>query len=125
MTFDEWLEEIEVYSARWERLESDVDFAAVMMGNMSHNLARRRMYSWLEAAYKVGYEAGVESTKTFPFPNVHPTNPDSHIPPQRCSKCGLDLTKPMGYVCNDSQCPTFLRVTSMNFGTKSTDGYNG
>ena len=58
MTFEGWLNEIENLSTRIERLEEDVDFAAVMMGIMSHNLARRRMYDWLEAAYKVGYEAG-------------------------------------------------------------------
>lgn len=61
MTFDEWLNEIENYSARWERLNEDVDFAAVMCGNLSHNLARKRMYVWLEAAYNVGKAAGVAS----------------------------------------------------------------
>ena len=64
MTFDEWLNEIENFSPRIERLEAEVDFASVMTGNMSHNLARRRMYDWLEAAYKVGYEAG--ATEKFP-----------------------------------------------------------
>lgn len=59
MTFDQWLDEIENFSSR-ERLNAEVDFAAVMMGNMSHNLARRRMYNWLEAAYNVGYDAGAE-----------------------------------------------------------------
>ena len=54
MTFDEWLNEIENYSSRRERMNEDVDFAAVMLGNLSHNLARRRMYQWLEAAYDVG-----------------------------------------------------------------------
>lgn len=61
MKFDEWLNEIEGFSARWERLNDDVDFAAVMCGNLSHNLARRRMYVWLEAAYNVGMAAGVAS----------------------------------------------------------------
>ena len=61
MTFDEWLDEIENFSTRRERLNEDVDFTTVMTSNMSHNLARRRMYEWLEAAYKVGYEAGYNS----------------------------------------------------------------
>ena len=61
MTFDEWLDEIENFSTRQERLEEDVDFAAVMLGNMSHNLARRRMYEWLQAAYDVGREAGYDA----------------------------------------------------------------
>ena len=64
MTFEEWLNEIENFSTRIERLESEVDFASVMTGNMSHNLARKRMYDWLEATYKVGYEAG--ATEKFP-----------------------------------------------------------
>lgn len=58
MTFDEWLDEIENYSTRRERLNEEVDFATVMVGDMSHTLARKRMYRWLEAAYSVGYEAG-------------------------------------------------------------------
>ena len=58
MSFEEWLNEIENFSTRRERLNSEVDFEAVMVGNLSHNLARRRMYDWLEAAYNVGYERG-------------------------------------------------------------------
>ncbi len=65
MTFDEWLDEIEVFSTRRDRLDEDVDFAAVMTGNMSHNLARRRMYEWLQSAYKVGYKAGFANYKGF------------------------------------------------------------
>jgi hypothetical protein len=57
-TFDQWLDEIENFSTRRARLNEEVDFAAVMTGNLSHNLARRRMYDWLEAAYEVGYNAG-------------------------------------------------------------------
>jgi hypothetical protein len=60
MTFDEWLDEIEVFSSRRERLNEDVNFAAVMTGHMSHNLAQRRMYAWLEAAYNVGRNAGLQ-----------------------------------------------------------------
>ena len=56
MTFDEWLDEIEGDTTRRERINEDVDFAAVMVGNMSHNLARRRMYEWLEAAYTASKE---------------------------------------------------------------------
>ncbi len=52
MTFDEWLDENEGSYTRRERINEDVDFAAVMVGNMSHNLARRRMYEWLESAYE-------------------------------------------------------------------------
>jgi hypothetical protein len=54
MTFDEWLDEIDGVYPRQDRLNEEVNFAAVMMGHMSHNLARRRMYQWLEAAYNAG-----------------------------------------------------------------------
>lgn len=58
MTFEEWLDEIEGSSSRRERINADVDFASVMTGHMSHNLARTRMYDWLEYAYHVGREDG-------------------------------------------------------------------
>jgi hypothetical protein len=61
MTFDEWLDEVENFSTRQERLEVEVNFAAVMTGDMSHSLARRRMYEWLQAAYEVGREAGYDA----------------------------------------------------------------
>jgi hypothetical protein len=58
MSIDEWLDEIENFSTRRERINEDVDFARVMTGHMSHNLAQRRMYNWLESAYEIGYTAG-------------------------------------------------------------------
>lgn len=61
MIFDEWLNEIENTSTRRERINEEVDLAAVMTGNMSHNLARRRLYAWLEYAYTSGYENGKET----------------------------------------------------------------
>jgi hypothetical protein len=60
MDFDEWLSEVENSSTRRERINDEVNFAAVMTGNMSHNLARRRMYAWLEYAYNAGIENGNE-----------------------------------------------------------------
>jgi hypothetical protein len=150
MTFDEWLDEIENFATRRERLNEDVDFAAVMCGNLSHNLARRRMYEWLEAAYNVGYAANngeakiaeiekkldqiialLSTSKPYQPPTypTYPTYPKPSWPGEsqtnKCIKCGLTLTGVMGYVCNDSQCPTFARVTCVSFGTKSTEGYNG
>ena len=29
----------------------------------------------------------------------------------KCSKCGIDLSKNMGYVCGNPSCPTSVRVT--------------
>lgn len=108
MTFNEWMNEVEVYASRKERL---------IEGLVTYRDDHEFVIKWLEAAYNVGYRAGIESTIAIPtFANFHQPNPNSHIPPQRCSKCGLDLTKPMGYVCNDSQCPTFLRVTCVTTG---------
>jgi hypothetical protein len=47
MTFDEWLDEIENYSARWERLRCDIpDVDSVVL------------IQWLRAAYDVGYDEG-------------------------------------------------------------------
>lgn len=30
---------------------------------------------------------------------------------QSCPKCGISLDGVMGYVCGDTNCPTFLKVT--------------
>ena len=114
MSFDEWLDEIENFSTRRERLNDDVDFAAVMTGNMSHNLARRRMYDWLKAAYSVGLDAGIatqplpaEQTPSRPYPYIKYPTQDN--PKPQCPKCGIHLSfGVMGYVCNDAQCPTFM-----------------
>ena len=51
MTFHEYLNEIENYSTRGERLESDCQ------AGMTYAMAME----WLRAAYKVGYQAGKES----------------------------------------------------------------
>lgn len=43
-----------------------------------------------------------------------PLTPVPSFPPYAtCSRCGMRLDRVMGYVCNDSQCPTFARVTSV------------
>lgn len=34
------------------------------------------------------------------------------VPTNRCPMCGIDISKPMGYVCSATNCPTFLKVTS-------------
>jgi hypothetical protein len=50
MTFDEWLDEIEVFSSRYERLISDLP-------DMTFE-ERNRLLVWLNAAYDVGVEYG-------------------------------------------------------------------
>lgn len=47
MTFDEWLNEIENFSSREERLLEDIA-----------NPNTKMMLEWLKAAYIVGYEEG-------------------------------------------------------------------
>lgn len=32
-------------------------------------------------------------------------------PKQSCPKCGISLDGVMGYVCGDTRCPTFMKVT--------------
>lgn len=58
MTFQKWLNKIEAYSTRQERLDEDVDFKGVASGDIPDWYARQRMYVWLEAAYNVGYADG-------------------------------------------------------------------
>ncbi len=51
----------------------------------------------------------MEQTPSFPRPYLkYPTEDD---PKPKCQKCGIGLSGVMGYVCNDAQCPTFMKVT--------------
>lgn len=128
MTFDEWMNEVEVYSTRKERL---------IEGLTTYRDDHEFVIKWLEAAYNVGHKTGIEALG---FPNyprpISPTFPMPLVEAGRnCSRCGISLTGAMGYVCSDAQCPTFPRVTcvttgqhttsAVNLGTKSTEGYNG
>ena len=55
MKFDEWLDEKDADSKTTrDRINEEVDMAKVMTGHMSHNLARRKLYEWLEKAYTKG-----------------------------------------------------------------------
>jgi hypothetical protein len=53
--FDNWLDHIEVYSARWERLYSD--FSSL------DTEEKQLLIMWLKAAYEVGLEFGFEAGK--------------------------------------------------------------
>lgn len=105
MTFDQWMNEVEVYSTRKERL---------MEGLVTYRDDHEFVIKWLEAAYNVGYEAGKETTGPLTYPNPIPSPFPRQI--QKCSRCGISLTGAMGYVCNDAQCPTFTRVTCVTTG---------
>ena len=53
MKFDEWFNEIEVFSLRSERFFNDLDHHVPTSQGSA-----QRMVEWLKAAYKVGYEQG-------------------------------------------------------------------
>jgi hypothetical protein len=57
MTFDEWLDEVEVFSTREERLESDFP---VLCGS---SFDKKRLLGWLRAAYDVGHDEGQSRPK--------------------------------------------------------------
>lgn len=40
-----------------------------------------------------------------------PLAPSPYILQNSCTKCGMSLEGVMGYVCNDRDCPTFMKVT--------------
>jgi hypothetical protein len=44
-------------------------------------------------------------------PIWNPAAPPYNSNYSKCTKCGIDLSKNMGYVCGDSSCPTTVRVT--------------
>jgi hypothetical protein len=54
MTFNEWLQEIEVFSARYERLLSDLDFKAIKSGKIDEEQFQNALLAWLRASYEVG-----------------------------------------------------------------------
>lgn len=66
-------------------------------------------------------EAQLSAMRPIPtYPSPLTPYPQPHLaPPRRCSKCGMSIEGVMGYVCNDSYCPTFPKVTytTQNFGT--------
>ena len=59
MTFNDWLQEIEAWSARIERLHSS--FAHMD----SHDW--KELMEWLEVAYRIGYLEGRKENEGVPF----------------------------------------------------------
>lgn len=51
----------------------------------------------------------MEQTPSRPYPYLK--YPTENYPKPQCSKCGIALSGVMGYVCNDMNCPTFMKVT--------------
>lgn len=56
--------------------------------------------------YNAGFRAGLEAGKT-----IQPSNPLWNTKPY-CRVCGMDFSKPMGYVCYNSNCPTKVTCSS-------------
>lgn len=119
MTFDEWYNEIEGYGTRGER------FDEWMLSSGDGHKGK----DWLKAAYNAGFKEGLKQDKPLPVPTPPyvkyptPSNPRPDDPFKRtheatwpniksCSKCGMNLSGVMGYVCYDMQCPTQVRITS-------------
>ena len=98
MTFDEWLDEIEVYSTRRERL---------IEGLVTYRDDHEFVIKWLRAAYDEGVKHATNQQQL--FKDLY-TYPKSDMP-TKCSRCGISLTGVMGFVCSDAQCPTFARIT--------------
>jgi hypothetical protein len=48
---------------------------------------------------------------SYPNPSRTVPFPPPYIPQNSCTKCGMSLEGVMGYVCNDRDCPTFMKVT--------------
>ena len=44
-------------------------------------------------------------------PPTYVPYPPGNTPPTKCSKCGMEFRGVTGYVCGDTKCPTFLKVT--------------
>lgn len=63
MTFDEWLNEIENYSLRIERLYDDLDTITGVDKTASEAIRNRALLlGWMKAAYNVGYEQGLHDS---------------------------------------------------------------
>lgn len=130
MKFDEWFNQQEGYGTRAERFYEDLEWND-----------HEKIEDWLLAAYNEGLREGLSTPSVNPTP-VMPNPWDiKYGTSTNCSKCGMNLSGTMGFVCSDMQCPTFPRVWSGTlkggianvqsynisnvYGLKSDEGYNG
>jgi hypothetical protein len=92
----------------------------------------------LKSAYDAGFQEGSKqpvplTIKTVPTPPhikyPTPSNPNPMQPTwpniKSCSKCGINLSGVMGYVCYDMQCPTQMRITAGGGSTLSGVAHSG
>lgn len=57
MKFEDWFNEIELYSMRSERFFNDLEHHVTTSSGSA-----KRMIEWLRAAYDVGYQQGKDDT---------------------------------------------------------------
>jgi hypothetical protein len=125
MTFEEWFNEIEGYNTRGERFDEW----------MFSTGGGEKGKDWLKAAYNAGFREGLKQDRPIPVPTPpyvkYPTR--DHITPdpfkrtheatcpniKSCSKCGMNLSGVMGYVCYDLKCPTQIRIITGGGSTLS------
>ena len=69
-----------------------------------------------EVKVRIGEDEGVVP-QNVPFIQVRPF---TDIPPGEititsgsCSKCGIDMSKPMGYACPNNDCPSIVKITNI------------
>lgn len=62
--------------------------------------------------YSDGYERGYENGYIAGYTaRLQQENEKKKGMPDKCPKCGITLTNPMGYVCPSLNCPVFLKAT--------------
>ena len=69
-------------------------------------------------------ELSTPADPSIPYAPTWPPQQPAPMPSPVCSVCDLDLYRSMGFVCGNELCPTYPRATSVNFGTKTDEGYN-
>ena len=72
--------------------------------------------------YSISHPLMGEENARLDMPAPGPTkpNPVGRLPRTHCQRCGLDISQPVGYVCQAAGCPTFPR--NPPFGGSSTSG---
>ena len=118
MTFEDWLNELEIYSTRRERL---------IEGMMNYRDDTEYVIKWMRAAYNEGVKAASQPKQSPAYaPPMYPGGPVPWPNPgmpntsgTQCHKCGLSFNSASGYVCMDNHCPTFLKVTSQTYNTST------
>lgn len=61
-------------------------------------------------AYSDGYERGYENGYIAGY-TARLQQENAKNVADKCPKCGITLSNPMGYVCSSVNCPTFLQTT--------------